>query len=349
MAATSPLTDSSPSPFGLVVDPPEKKVAAASDGASPDAVKRVRAGTGKDGAAARETAPAQGGMPKFPEMQPLPPPPKREDTKPIEAWGSLAMLAAALGGMASRTHATTALSAAGAALQGLHQRDEEKFKDEMERWKIATDNQQRMQTYEIETYKAIMGQRAQTFNDFIKLSREQQQETSVQLHAQALAQGNERIAALLEHQQFEEAYKTLEAQRKANESLQKERDKIESAYTMESAWAKAVTAGDAEAKDDPNGWKWKRFPEAAEKSKLPKPAPKPENEPGGDGNEGYVDKIKKLFGGGAAAEPVVPAPTSAPRPSVAASQDFTSAGKHYHYKGTGDYDDPKNWDITSVQ
>ena len=213
MAATSPLT-ADPRPDvasrSPLTDPAAEKKPdpAQPDAASAETVKRVRAAIGSGGQKT-ETPPSSGDAPKFPEMQPLPPPPKREDTPPIEAWGSLAMLAAALGGAKSRLHATTALNAAGAALQGIHQRDEEKFKDEMERWKIATDNTQRMQSYEIETYKAIMAQRAQTFNEFLKLDRDKQQEMMVQLHAnmaQALAQGNDRLAWLIEHQHNERGF-----------------------------------------------------------------------------------------------------------------------------------------------
>lgn len=353
MAVLSPLVDQAdPSIFARmgIADTSPKKSDAASDTAPPDVIKRVRAVIAKGGGVDTENSPspkppAQGEVPKFPEMQPLPPPPKREDTPPIEAWGSLAMLAAALGGMRSRTHATTALNAAGEAMKGIHQRDEEKYKDAMENWRVASENQQRMQTYEIETYKAIMGQRAQTFNDFIKLSREQQQEIATQLHAQTVAQGNERIANLLEHQQHEEAYKQLEALRKTNESMQKERDKIESVHTMESDWATAAKAGDQDAISDPNGWKWKYYPEAAKKAGLPKPGETPED------TRGFWEMYAPTRFGGkpapgvATQSPAASTPQGAPAaPTV---PDIMLGGKHLRYNGTGDTRDPKNY--TSVQ
>lgn len=341
----SPLTDppgyvlSKPSvpTYGAVFDRDEnakKADAPTSDAASPDVVKRVRAATGESRPA--ESAPSSGDL-KFPTMQPLPPPPKREDTPPIEAWGSLAMLAAALGGARSRTHATTALNAAGAALQGLHQRDQEKFKNEMERWKIATDNAQKLQSYEIETYKAIMAQKARTFEDFIKLSRNEQMEQATQIHAQALALQNQRVADQMEHQHWEEFYKDQQAREKTSENQQKERDKIENVHTMETTWAAAANAGDQEAKDDPNAWKWKRFPEAAEKGGIPKPVKPPE--------ETKPDASAAPAPPGDASKPVSAWDRGGAKP---AAPTFDSGGKRYVYKGTGDYDDPKNWESTAV-
>ena len=344
MAAASPLIDQAdPSIFARmgIADTSPKKPDAASDTAPSSVVDRVRAVIAKGGGVDTENSPspkppAQGEVPKFPEMQPLPPPPKREDTPPIEAWGSLAMLAAALGGMRSRTHATTALNAAGEAMKGIHQRDEEKYKDAMENWRVASENQQRMQTYEIETYKAIMGQRAQTFNDFIKLSREQQQEIATQLHAQTVAQGNERIANLLEHQQHEEAYKQLEALRKTNESMQKERDKIDNMNTATSEFTRLKNA-------DPtlkwNDFVWQYHPEIAEKYKVPKPE---EAKPLDDRNF-WTRNAPAVLGG---RQPPA-APTSQGTPAAPAVPDIMLGGKHLRYNGTGDTRDPKNY--TSVQ
>lgn len=346
MATASPLTDpTGPSIFGPLVDKtePEKKTPApTSDAASPDVVKRVRAATGESRPA--ESAPSSGDL-KFPTMQPLPPPPKREDTPPIEAWGSLAMLAAALGGARSRTHATTALNAAGAALQGLHQRDQEKFKNEMERWKIATDNAQKLQSYEIETYKAIMAQKARTFEDFIKLSRNEQMEQATQIHAQSLALQNQRVADQMEHQHWEEFYKDQQAREKTSENQQKERDKIENVHTMETTWAAAANAGDQEAKNDPNAWKWKRFPEAAEKGGIPKSEPPKADSDGGDGS---------WFGFGGSKSTPSPTPSTtgqSPGNGVTMLDGKPSVmhdGKRLVYKGTGDYDDIRNWEAAPV-
>lgn len=358
MAAASPLTDTA-GPFGSLIQEkssvlrqqPEQKPdeKPAPDAASPGVVERVRKAVG----GARPAPLAPGEMPKFPEMQPLPPPPEREDTPPIEAWGSLAMLAAALGGMRSRNHATTALNAAGAALQGLHQKDEEKFKDEMERWKIATDNQQRMQTYEIETYKAIMGQQKTSFDEFTKLSRNEQLERMTELHAQSLALQNDRLTYLIEHQSYQDALKHMEDLEKANEKLRDQQIKIahdyqeeqgkekraaearESVHTMQSDFENAFKNLDPEAVKDPNAWKWKYYPKAAKEVDLPKTSKPAAPEP----QPGLWDR---LTGHG---KPVAaPGPQSSAVPSTV----YASGGKHYRYKGTGGYDHPDSWETTAA-
>lgn len=367
MAAASPLIDQAdPSIFARmgIGDTSPKKPDAAPDTASPDVVKRVKAAVAKGGGADEtsppsQKPPAQGEMPKFPEMQPLPPPPKREDTPPIEAWGSLAMLAAALGGALSRNHATTALNAAGEAMKGIHQRDEEKYKDAMENWKIATENQQRMQTYEIETYKAIMTQNKTSFDEFMKLSRERQQEIATQLHAQTVAQGNERIANLLEHQQNEDAIKQMQALQKATGDMQKERDKIDNMNTATSEFTRLhavdtnLTWGD---------FIWQYHPELAEKYKVPKPEAAASDSGGGGWFGGLFGGGKPATPpaeGGASYEPPYASPPGAPGiglvPQAPAKQappspsDYVVNGKNYHYKGTGDTRDIKNWEATPVQ
>lgn len=343
MAALSPLIgQEDPSIFARmgIGDTSGKKPDAASDTAPSSVVDRVKAAIAKGGGADTENSPspkppAQGEMPKFPEMQPLPPPPKREDTPPIEAWGSLAMLAAALGGALSRNHATTALNAAGEAMKGIHARDEEEYKDAMANWKVATENQQRAQTYEIETYKAIMSQNKTSFDEFMKLSRERQQEIATQLHAQTVAQGNERIANLLEHQQNEDAIKQMQALQKATNDLQKERDKIDNMNTATSEFTR-LKAADPTLKW--NDFIWQYHPAIAEKYKVPKPEETPP-----DDRNFWTRNAPTVLGG--RQPPAAPASPGAPAaPTV---PDIMLGGKHLRYNGSGDTRDPKNY--TSVQ
>ena len=222
------LTDPSSSPFGSLAQeksgvlgqqPDKKPDEPASDAASPDVVKRVKAaiggGGGNGGRSGSPSPSAPGDMPKFPPMEPLPPEPKQENTPPMEAWGSIAMLAAALGGAFTRTHATTALNAAGAAMQAIHQGDEEKFKHQMETWKIAAENQQRMQTYEIETYRAIIDRKDK---DWLN-----------QLHAQSIALQNANINSLIESRDEKgvlERVAAMEKAQKAGKDLAREQDDI---------------------------------------------------------------------------------------------------------------------------
>ncbi len=57
-----------------------------------------------------------------PELK-LPPKPEMKNTDPVEAWGSIAMVFAALASSRVRNHASTAMNAAAAALKGIQQKD----------------------------------------------------------------------------------------------------------------------------------------------------------------------------------------------------------------------------------
>lgn len=342
MAGASPLVDQAdPSIFARmgIGDTSPKKPDAASDTAPSSVVDRVKAALDKERKERKERdaspdadsstqKPPTGEMPKFPGFESAPPPPKREDTPPIEAWGSLAMLAAALGGALSRNHATTALNAAGEAMKGIHARDEEKYKDAMANWKVATENQQRAQTYEIETYKAIMSQNKTSFDEFMKLSRERQQEIATQLHAQTVAQGNERIANLLEHQQNEDAIKQMQALQKATNDLQKERDKIDNMNTATSEFTR-LKAADPTLKW--NDFIWQYHPAIAEKYRVPKPEETPP-----DDRNFWTRNAPAMLGG-------QPAPTPQGTPAAPEVPDIMLGGKHLRYNGSGDTRDPKNY------
>jgi hypothetical protein len=190
MAAASPLTDmSTPAgwPLGAVGDSPSASASSEKNhekkgGLSPEVRERIRKATEGTGERPESTGP-NGAPLKFPELEPLPPPPKQESTSPLEAWGSLAMLAAALGGARSRTHATTALNAAAEALKGFHQHDQETYKNKVEEWRISAENANRIQNYEVETYKAIMERRDK---DWLN-----------QLHAQSISNQNKNIESLI--------------------------------------------------------------------------------------------------------------------------------------------------------
>jgi len=338
VASRSPLTDHTDS-SGKKPDPAQP------DAASDAVIGRVRKAIGAGGQKT-ETPPSPGEMPKFPEMQPLPPPPKREDTPPIEAWGSLAMLVAALGGMRSRTHMTTALNAAGEAMKGIHARDEEKYKDAMENWKVATENQQRMQSYEIETYKAIMAQNKTSFDEVLKLSREKQQEIMTELHAQTVAQGNERIANLLEHQQNEDAIKQIQALQKAYDEAQKERDKI---YDMNKATEEFTRLKAADPTLKFEDFAWKYHPEIAEKYKLKtseEQAAEKAAAAAADTRNIWTRNAPTWAGGQSAPQPSA-TPQGTPAAPASGPPDIMLNGKHLRYKGSGDTRDPESY--TPVQ
>ena len=73
---------------------------------------------------------------KPPEFKPIPPP-KPQETSMMEAWGSLAMVFAALGSLFTRTPMTTAMNAGAAALKAIKQGDVERAKVSYDQWNEA--------------------------------------------------------------------------------------------------------------------------------------------------------------------------------------------------------------------
>ena len=91
--------------------------------------------------------------PKYTPVQQL----VTKETNPIQMWSSMAMLVAALGSLKARVPLVAAMNAAGAAIQGFHQRDYEKAQQAFETWKVESENARNIFQSELETYRAILG------------------------------------------------------------------------------------------------------------------------------------------------------------------------------------------------
>lgn len=82
------------------------------------------------------------------------PPPAPKQTNPLEAWGSMAMMVAVMGGLMTRGHATTALKAATGVLDAIHKGDIEQSQAEFERWKAANENMQQTFKFQMDRLNA---------------------------------------------------------------------------------------------------------------------------------------------------------------------------------------------------
>lgn len=328
MASASPLTDTSsgPSTFGpfggfdaaqLRKDVADKSTRSVAE--KPDAAiavtERVR------GAVEQPQGYRGSQLPDPPKMIPSPPPPKQESTSMVDAWGSLAMLAAALGGARTRFHATTALNAAADVLKGIHQKDQEKFKNALDTWRTQSDNASRMQSYEMDTYRAIMQRANMDFNQFIKMSQDQQRELAAELKAQALSLQNDRLAQQVDHWQWEDIFKEQQAREKTAEAKEKQESNLRDVTEAVDIYTKEFFLGGAPKPDTAipplNDWMLEHFPDQAKKMGIAPPAPK--------------------------------AKEGATRPSAQGRPpDVFYGGKWLRYSGPEavtqqSYDDPKNW------
>ena len=99
------------------------------------------------------------------KMQPpkleLTPPPTPQHTSPEAVWGSMAMMFAAIGGLLTRTPATTALNAAAAVINGFHTGDLEATKEAYNTWRISSDNMDKMINFQNNAYKELLGEKHQ--------------------------------------------------------------------------------------------------------------------------------------------------------------------------------------------
>ena len=87
----------------------------------------------------------------------LPPKPQPQHTSPIEQWGSYAMLFAALGGMLSRNHLTTALNAAAAVLDGFKKNDIQASDRAFKTWDAENKNALRLIGFQNHAYEQAIG------------------------------------------------------------------------------------------------------------------------------------------------------------------------------------------------
>ena len=86
----------------------------------------------------------------------MPPAPEEKPYNPMHAWGSTAMIVAALGSLLTRRPLTTALNAAAGVMNAYKANDMAKAKQDYETWKTETANALNMQKYEMDYYSKIM-------------------------------------------------------------------------------------------------------------------------------------------------------------------------------------------------
>jgi hypothetical protein len=90
-----------------------------------------------------------------PEMK-LPPKPEPKSTDPIDAWGSIAMVFAALASTRTRNHASTAMNAAASALNAIKQSDKTAYDQAFETWKVETQNAIELAHFQQDAYKTLL-------------------------------------------------------------------------------------------------------------------------------------------------------------------------------------------------
>lgn len=85
------------------------------------------------------------------------PKPEPKMTSPIEQWGSYAMIFAALGGLLSRNHMTTALNSATAVMEGFKKKDAAATDEAMKMWETENKNAMDLINFQNNAYNQALG------------------------------------------------------------------------------------------------------------------------------------------------------------------------------------------------
>lgn len=122
--------------------------------AQPDPASQIGAGAAES--RKRVDALDKQSMQLKPPTLDLPPKPQPKSTDPIDAWGSIAMVFAALASFKTRTHATTAMNAAGSAMNAIKQKDATAYDQAFREWEVSTKNAIEMAHFQQDAYKTLM-------------------------------------------------------------------------------------------------------------------------------------------------------------------------------------------------
>ena len=148
-------------------------------------IPQIGAGAAK---AEREVAAlnAQTMQMKPPELK-LPPKPDTSKRDPINMWGSMAIAFAGLAGLMSRRHATTALGAAAAALEGIQKGDKARADEQYKLWEAESDNMIKVANFQEKAYNAILGNLRHSEDAAVRKGTAQDHAVEAKLKATATA------------------------------------------------------------------------------------------------------------------------------------------------------------------
>ena len=121
-----------------------------------------------------------------PEFKPTPPP-SAQAPDPIRAWGSAAMIMSGLASLFTRTPLTTAMNAAAGVVNAYHDGDQQKANYAFETWKVADENYKAAFNYQMDYYKAVLGDVAHREELIMKMSEEEKRDAQASVTAVATA------------------------------------------------------------------------------------------------------------------------------------------------------------------
>ncbi|MDE2096652.1 MAG: hypothetical protein KGL39_05340 [Patescibacteria group bacterium] len=218
-----PALDSTPSASAaqaIAPSAPADKQGAAKPGLFESLIGNI--GAGADAAAKRIAALDASTMKLTPPELKLPPKPEAKNTDPVEAWGSTAMVFAALASFAVRGHATAAMNAAAAAMKGIQAKDKEITDQNFKEWEAQTKNAIDMANFQQNAYKTLLDTVQHKEDMAFKIGDAADRATEAKIRAVSAALQDPAMTAALDHGGIEEAAK-LQTQREKTAQDFKER------------------------------------------------------------------------------------------------------------------------------
>lgn len=109
---------------------------------------------------------------KFPEPPPdikLPPPPEKQQTSALEAFGSFGSLLGILAGGLARKGIGVSLDASTAAMNAIHRNDAATYEAAMDQWKTQTDYALKIGDYQLKRYQDILNNDKATIDEKVSL------------------------------------------------------------------------------------------------------------------------------------------------------------------------------------
>ena len=189
----------------------------------------------------------------------LPPKPEPKHTSPVEQWGSYAMMFAALGGMLSRNHMTTALNAASAVMNGFKENDTKKSEQAFKEWESANKTAIQLYDFQNRAYEQALGRIDKSEDLAFKRGSEEDKAASSKINALLHAFGD--VAGIEAYQRgglagFEEHQKkvadaTEQLKEKSADLGLQGTEKLAARKMVESAaWKAAEAAGDKDKQQE---------------------------------------------------------------------------------------------------
>jgi hypothetical protein len=155
------------------------------------------------------------------------PPPNVKNTDPLNVWTMAAMLVAGLGSLKTRQPLTTAMNAAGQAIQSFHKGDVEAATQAFETWKVANQNAQAIFRSQMDAYNTILSSVERREGIAVQEGSMKERAALAEIQAAASAFNDITTAEIARTQSLDVVQKHFDSQIKYMENMIKQGPEIE--------------------------------------------------------------------------------------------------------------------------